>query len=66
MGLFPAIGNLPVIRGKETEFRNVWPLALSRDNALELAAWIVAVACLEKRGLIEFETILDAVRRSGK
>ena len=40
----------------------VWPLTLSRESALELAAWIVAVAIPEKRGLTEFERILDYAR----
>ena len=55
LGLMPVIGKLPVIRSPGVP----WPLSLTRENALVLAAWIVAVALPQG---MEFQTILDHVR----
>lgn len=57
------IGLLSVIKaGDPLRQKLLWPLTLPRQAALELAAWIVAVAIPEKKGLTEFERILDYIR----
>lgn len=53
------MGLMPVIRAQTGTQSPLWPLALLRQEALLLAAWIVAVASPENG---EFERILDYVR----
>jgi hypothetical protein len=60
LGLFPVIGNLPVIRDFTMAGGLVRPLAMTRENAMELAAWIVAIADPQDA---EFHRMLDDVRK---